>query len=577
MSFLKKYTGCLLAGGSLVFMATIAGAGFVEAEGVQKKNADPSPAASDSQINNYVNQDEQINIEPEDGLVKVLRTNQKNLVNDFVTITVPLRNVHPREIRNVFRQVTGLEGGRAEVIRDKLSKENFMQLMIPRDLVDAYIEATRALDQPWVEEYNDGSTDIYIKLQHRPADIVNFIAQNYAGEGFSEIDTTNNAIRRLDEPYRAEKFAGAVQALDVPPHQVDLEVKVYEITARDDFKLGVDYINWSNGPGRNLWTFAEGGYSAEQRARGLTSIFDPFLNAGMLAPVDKTGVLDTAAVESYRAVNYLVTSCYIDFLEAKGQARVVSSQVLSVKSGRTGVISTEDRILSFVNNMNEIDEIAPNRFTNGQWVFLTRANGELRMIGEDEYREFPEDAREMTGVWALFDRSDVEDAVRMYDSDRRVHYESAGTVGMRLEMTPYVGMESMELDLEMTIGELNGLAPNGTPIINRRRIDTTVRLLDGEPFVVSSLKQNRQIEGSGRAPLLGDLPIAGYLFGGEDNINRRKDMVITMTPSFHLHTESQLATAPRVETMAKIVADEAPLDLPASQIGYDQWLLDAEK
>jgi len=60
---------------------------------------------TNSRVDDCINQDEQINVDPDTGLVKVLRVNQKRLVNDYVGAIVPLRNVAPREMRGVFRNV----------------------------------------------------------------------------------------------------------------------------------------------------------------------------------------------------------------------------------------------------------------------------------------------------------------------------------------------------------------------------------------------------------------------------------------------------------------------------------------
>jgi hypothetical protein len=64
------------------FLASPASASYPEYQDMQRRDADPSPGPGRSHINDYRFQDEQINIAPDDGLVKVLRTNQKNLVND---------------------------------------------------------------------------------------------------------------------------------------------------------------------------------------------------------------------------------------------------------------------------------------------------------------------------------------------------------------------------------------------------------------------------------------------------------------------------------------------------------------
>ncbi|HOE97570.1 MAG TPA: hypothetical protein PK847_13420 [Candidatus Sumerlaeota bacterium] len=589
-------------------------AAYPEFENVQRLNADPSPTKSESNINEYTYQDEQINIVPSDGVVKVLRTDQKILINDYVTAVIPIKHAEPRELRNVFRQVTALEGGRAEVIRDKETGENFLQVIAPEYMIPYLRDAVAALDDSWVEEYNDGSSDLYLNMQHRDAAEVDFFAANYAGnDGFSTIDTTNNSVRRYDEIYRNEKYAAAATLFDIPCNQVELEIKVYEVNTSNDLKLGLDYINWQNGPGRNLWYFVQSGYSAEQRAFGRTSVFDPFLDAR--APIhpgvtDKTLVQDTAARAGLRAVNYLLTSNFIDFLQVKGKARAIDHQTITLCSGSSGSIGTLDQVLAFVDNMNDITDFADEnptyirRQNNGigvpdstpnllaktgfgdgldQFFLDVNGNGIRDFIDENnngvrdfidlnndgirqENEPFTEPLEDLLG--------DSPSSVRVQDSTRRLHYENAGTVGMKVCVTPYVGLESMELDIDLDIGEMNGIAPNGTPIINFRSLATTVRLMDGQPFVLAALKQVNDVKSTAKAPFLGSIPVVGYLFGGETDVKRENDVVITITPHFQLSDQVKLYKPPRIDTLQMIIDGTLPQGAPAIDYGYDQWLLD---
>jgi ClpP class serine protease len=97
---------------SLMLMALVAtawGRNFSEFQDVQSLDGNPSPKPAESGINNYRFQDEQLNLNPNDGLVKVLRTDQKILVNDFQTVIIPIKNVDRREIRNVLREAVAVD------------------------------------------------------------------------------------------------------------------------------------------------------------------------------------------------------------------------------------------------------------------------------------------------------------------------------------------------------------------------------------------------------------------------------------------------------------------------------------
>ena len=518
----NRLKSMMMLPGMLCFFVAGVQASYIEYGGVQSTNQGPSPSVPASNINDYTFQDEQINIKPNDGLVKVLRTDQKGLVNDFVVRTFPIRNATPREIRNVMRRVTRAEGGRAEVIRDKKNKKSWVQVLAPREVMPFIEKAIAALDVSYLSEYLDGAADIYLKMQHRKAEDVDRIASNYAGgEGFSTIDTTNNSVRRFDEEYRNGKYAKAARMVDVPVHQVNLSVRIYEVDTANDLKLGLDYINWKNGPGRTLFQFAEAGNYGYQRARNLSSIFDPFIPGRTpLAGDSKVSRMDASAYEGYRAANFLLTSNFVDFLQSKGMARVVQQGDLMVVSSRSATINAGRTSLAMVDHTGDND------------------GGPL---------------------------------LDLYG--RELNYESAGTTGITMDVVPYVGTESMELDIDLAIGDQAGIAPNGTPILKTRTIATTVRLLDGQTYVLGALRQANHVESTAKMPILGSIPVLGYLFGGEADLNRTSDVVITITPKFYLASEDRVSRPRRLDTVEMIVQGEKPQGTPDLRFGFDQWVI----
>src|SRR5262249_49866092 len=56
------------------------------------------------------------------------------------------------------------------------------------------------------------------------------------------------------------------------------------------------------------------------------------------------------------------------------------------------------------------------------------------------------------------------------------------------------------------------LASNGLPQTSAREADTTVRIKDGDTIVIGGLIREEDIKQMQKVPLLGDLPVLGYLF-----------------------------------------------------------------
>lgn len=558
-------------------LAGPAWAGFNQAEDVKALNGDPSPNKTESKINDYRFQDEQLNLKPTDGVVKVLRTDQKININDFQTVVMPIKNVSRRDIRNVLRNVTAIEGGRVEEYRDKRTNESFVQIVAPAYMIPYLRAAVKALDVDWVKEYDDGSQDIWVKFLNRDAATVDYILRSgYAGtEGTSTIDTTANSVHHNDEIWRNEAYLDAAKFIDIPPNQVELKVRIYEISSANDLKLGLDYVNWKNGPGRTLFMFAEEGYHANQDAKGATSIYDPFIDARASAPSRMTEVVGTTVRDaSYRAANYLLTANFVDFLQTTRQARVINEQTLTLVSANKGEVSTQDQVLAMVTTPNVPADVKAGPVT-------------LRRINRASVPDTPDladgrvfidrnhDGLFTVGVDTLLANNDWPSTVAALDSDRRLHYQNAGSVGMDLSLTPYIGIESMELELKLDIGDLNGMAPNGLPIINTRTVATTVRLLDGQPFVIAGIKRSNGNNSTAKMPWVGSVPGLGWLAGGEQDVNRENEVVITIEPHFLLASQHQMSLASPINE-STLLADgaKAPeLKVGYEQFGLDQWMM----
>ena len=231
-----NFARCLLSASALGLMllgAVAYGGGADTAAGVQNKDGDPSPAAGStaghSDIDRYLFQDEQINIDGGlSSLVKVLRVNQKNLINDYVIRTFPINNAPPIEVRAIFRTIAAKEGGRAEVIRDKIKKQYWLWVAAPKFQMP-YIEAAlKELDVGWLKDDMDGSYEAYYKAKFRPVGAINALARvAAAGSDHTTIlDTVNNAMLRTGEPYRTESFLLKAKEVDQPIPQLLLEATV---------------------------------------------------------------------------------------------------------------------------------------------------------------------------------------------------------------------------------------------------------------------------------------------------------------------------------------------------------------
>ncbi len=108
-------------------------------------------------------------------------------------------------------------------------------------------------------------------------------------------------------------------------------------------------------------------------------------------------------------------------------------------------------------------------------------------------------------------------------------------VGINIEVEPRVH-HNREITLKVTVevsrktGDVTG--PNGQaqPIIGTRKINTVIRLKDGETNLLAGLYQRDESESESRIPLLSDIPLIGRLFTSKAKDHQTVDLVLTLTP-----------------------------------------------
>jgi len=66
---------------------------------------------------------------------------------------------------------------------------------------------------------------------------------------------------------------------------------------------------------------------------------------------------------------------------------------------------------------------------------------------------------------------------------------------------------------------------------------SNVRIKDGETLVLGGLVQEYESKTVSKTPLLGDIPVIGFLFRNSTTTNSKQEMVIMITPRIIKDTE----------------------------------------
>ncbi|NVJ67546.1 MAG: type IV pilus secretin PilQ, partial [Gammaproteobacteria bacterium] len=75
-----------------------------------------------------------------------------------------------------------------------------------------------------------------------------------------------------------------------------------------------------------------------------------------------------------------------------------------------------------------------------------------------------------------------------------------------------------------------GRAVGGAPAINTQEIGTQVLVNNGETIVLGGIFQHRTTLNETKVPLLGDIPLLGWLFRNTSRENAKQELLIFVTP-----------------------------------------------
>ncbi|MFG0320145.1 MAG: type II secretion system protein GspD, partial [Planctomycetota bacterium JB042] len=108
--------------------------------------------------------------------------------------------------------------------------------------------------------------------------------------------------------------------------------------------------------------------------------------------------------------------------------------------------------------------------------------------------------------------------------------------GVKLIVTPYLLMDDMiQIDVTADVSFVSSFVESGAsgilnPVISQRTASTVVNVRDGQTFGIGGLIATDQIELVTKIPILGDIPILGYLFKTKSVTEQQSQVIFFITP-----------------------------------------------
>lgn len=458
--------------------------------------------------------------------VGVLRTTDPAQLNRYVPMAYELKHANPYVVSYFIGVAVGTEAGLmgTYVNTGEGATGGIILVAVPEYMLQKIGDVVKQLDRPMITT-SSGNKWQYLQMNHRSiidADIADNLLQYGANDNSIFTDVETNSFLVQGSPAGTRYIIDALAEYDIPTPQVSLSTKIYEVNASNDGTLGLDYVSWKNSQiGQELFGVAADGYVFKDSNDNIGRRY--------------------AYSSSYR-VEY--PSQFVDFLVVKGQAQVVNDGRVTVLSSETAGIAVVDQVIYYYET--NVDDTQ---------------NGSGREVAPAEYNTPDGETLINVLVDNIVDREPSVTNTFEIEEERE---------GIFMEVTPVIAKNAINIDVTTQISDFHGFDDQGVPQMRTQRIDTTCRTVNGREVVLGKMTRTREVKTTRKVPILGSLPVIGYVFGGEITKKEVTKVVEVLTPTI---IENGGLTEDELETIDQ-TAGGKKLELPNDEYFFEQYGLD---
>lgn len=365
----------------------------------------------------------------------------------------------------------------------------------------------------------------YIKAEDIAKNISSLVEKFAAGNGDSSLirrvaveavaESNTLLINATPEDFKA--IETVIKALDVKPKQVHISVLIAEVSEGDLDKLGVTItaLNAPDSLGDNA--FAGATRSSADNAGLITQLSSGMFGQGLTFGIAHGSRLDANGnvVTDYPGV------FNIDAIKGNDKVKILANPSLGAQNNVEAEVSVVDNIP------------------------ITEAT--------------------ITGSGS--DRDVIQNITRM-------------DVGVKLTMTPHIipdGIVQLELEPSIEAVTDKGISTDYAPTISKRKVKTTVMVEDGKTIVIAGLMRNDMSEVKKKIPLLGDIPLLGWLFRWNSTEEKKTNILIFVTPTVIADSAAADKLRSDLEGRTGLAADKISAEMAVKEEPTQEQEESAEK
>ncbi len=492
-------------------------------------------------------------------------------VNDsYIVRLIKLKNVPPDDAAKLLLPVVSKDG-----YMSAFGPGNMLLVIDSGSNIEKILSIIDTIDQPYLLEEPD-----IVFLKHASADAVARIIteglsrasrpqQAGAGEAKSIADPRLNAVVLFGDRGTRESMKSLIKLLDVPSPEAQGRINVYFLENADAVELS-----------KVLQEMLKGTQVTHQAAAGAQGApVAPFEAGGGITITADKSTNSLVIVASYADYQNLVLT--IKKLDRRRRQVFVEAMIAEVSLNGLLQLGTNFRVSAqqngnpvFIGGAGQVSQTTLQNIVTG----LTG----LTLGGLGSYFTIPQSfipgatsAVQAPGLAAIFQLSDFKDVVNIistpqiltsdnkqaeilvgenvpFIASREQSIATSGTVindiqrqdvGVKLQITPQITEgDYVKLDIYQEISSLqqadDTILTSVGPTIDKRSTKTSVVVKDGDTVVVGGLMQDTTENSVTKAPVLGDIPLLGWLFKTKSVTKTKTDLLVFITPHLLKKDES---------------------------------------
>lgn len=308
------------------------------------------------------------------------------------------------------------------------------------------------------------------------ADILSIIGSALSDKGKIAIDARTNKIIITDVPEVFPQLENIIAELDIKPPQILIEAQIVEVSKTSGMNLGLTYggsdgtIFSFTGPARNIdLDYVKGNVS------GWEHIFPPAgTGTGGTGTGSGTGSTNSASDAFLDFTSFRIV---LRSMLTRGDAKYLGKpKVVTLNNQPALIETTRDAAIGTISNLSSND-----------------SSSSSNIITQEAERQ---------------------------------------EVGLKLRVTPQVNRDGyITLTVEPSYSDVTASAVEGLYDPIKRSASTIVRVKNGQTAVIGGLLSSRETNQTRKVPLLGDIPVIGWLFTSKITSKENTDMMIFITPT----------------------------------------------